>query len=292
MSTAVKLPDLDERSKLTPLEQRELQLAKKIERIDDIEAELNKGDSWAWIRQKFERAGRNYRWFKPREAKDSLVGTRYEVMGWLHCLFGEADTARTAWEICLEQQKKADEAEAQAARLVTQIEDDRKRFGLNEATRVEQIATLTAEVKRVEAQRDEHFSEIKRAQEIIDGQVVLNRENESKIAGLIVQVEEYDALHQTLSKILTNTANELHGGPLENGMWSWHDLAELAKALRESQKKAVAELAALRDGEMVLARYVVEHPHAAFGMGDEPHLQRGKMHKMAMRILGMAETKG
>jgi|ERR1700677_594825 len=90
-----------------------MRIAKAESRADKLSAELDKGDSWAWIRSKFEKAGRNYRWFKPREwtHRESLVGTRYEVMGWLHCLFGEADTARTAWEICIEQQKRAEDAE-------------------------------------------------------------------------------------------------------------------------------------------------------------------------------------
>jgi hypothetical protein len=90
-------------------------LATLEERKAELEKQLDAGDSWAWIRAKFENAGRNYRWFKPREwaNRDSLVGTRYEVMGWLHCIFGEADSARTYLEICLEQQKRADEAEAE-----------------------------------------------------------------------------------------------------------------------------------------------------------------------------------
>jgi hypothetical protein len=71
-----------------------------------------------------------------------------------------------------------------------------------------------------------------------------------RIAALKAQAEEDDALRLTLSKILTDTANELHGGPLENGLWSWHDLAELAKAMRERAERAEAELtAARRTGE-------------------------------------------
>lgn len=96
--------------------------------LDDIDAlraenerlnkELDAGDSWAWIRRKFEQAGRNYRWFKPRDRNtDPLVGTRYEVMGWLHCIFGEADSSRMYLEICLEQQKRADDAEEKVRQL-------------------------------------------------------------------------------------------------------------------------------------------------------------------------------
>jgi hypothetical protein len=83
-----------------------------------INKELDAGDSWAWIRAKFERSGDKYRWYKPRT--DELVGTRYEVMGWLHCLF--ADTDPTVFiDITLEHQKRTDEAEAENDALKAQV---------------------------------------------------------------------------------------------------------------------------------------------------------------------------
>jgi AcrR family transcriptional regulator len=78
------------------------------------------------------------------------------------------------------------------------------------------------------------------------------REALTQIAALTKQVEEAqesdeeDALRERMSKILTDTANELHGGPYKNGLWSWHDLAELAKALRERAEKSEEELAELK----------------------------------------------
>jgi hypothetical protein len=90
-----------------------------VQRRAEREGVMATGDSWAWIRAKFERSGDKYRWYKPRT--DELVGTRYEVMGWLHCLF--ADTDPTVFiDITLEHQKRTDEAEAENDALKAQIE--------------------------------------------------------------------------------------------------------------------------------------------------------------------------
>jgi hypothetical protein len=55
--------------------------------------------------------------------------------------------------------------------------------------------------------------------------------------------DEFADLHRLrdrLSDLLHATANALHGGPKENGLWSFHDLPELAtKAM-----KRIAELEA------------------------------------------------
>lgn len=73
-----------------------------------LNKELDAGDSWAWIRTKFEKCRTQFKWYTPRT--DSLVGTRYEVMGWLHVLFAHADP-KVYIDITLEHQKKADDAE-------------------------------------------------------------------------------------------------------------------------------------------------------------------------------------
>jgi hypothetical protein len=39
---------------------------------------------------------------------------------------------------------------------------------------------------------------------------------------------EEQALREKLSRILRETANALHGEPMRDGLWSWHDLADLA----------------------------------------------------------------
>lgn len=85
-------------------------IAKLEKRNAHLEKELDAGDSWAWIRAKFERGKDKFRWYKPRT--DSLLGTRYEVMGWLHCLFADADP-KVFIDITLEHQKRTDEAEAE-----------------------------------------------------------------------------------------------------------------------------------------------------------------------------------
>lgn len=58
--------------------------------------------------------------------------------------------------------------------------------------------------------------------------------------------EEEVALREKLTRILHDTANALHGGPLENGLWSFHDLADLATAHREALA-AVAWHAIVKD---------------------------------------------
>ena len=79
-----------------------------------LSAELDKGDSWAWIRSKMEKCRTQFKWYTPRT--DSLIGTRYEVMGWLHVLFAHADP-KVYIDITIEQQKKADDAEEELKRI-------------------------------------------------------------------------------------------------------------------------------------------------------------------------------
>ena len=84
-----------------------------------LSAELDKGDSWAWIRGKFEKCRTQFKWHTPRA--DSLAGTRYEVMGWLHVLFAHADP-QVYIDITIEHQKRTDEAEAKLAQIEQQWE--------------------------------------------------------------------------------------------------------------------------------------------------------------------------
>ena len=50
-----------------------------------------------------------------------------------------------------------------------------------------------------------------------------------EIERLRAEVDECDQLRERMADILHRTADALHGGPLENGLWSWHDLPELAE---------------------------------------------------------------
>lgn len=71
-------------------------------------------------------------------------------------------------------------------------------------------------------------------------------------------------------------------------------LTNLRAAFAESviaKDRVESELTSLREKATGLARYVVDHPHAAFGTGDEPHRQRGEMQKMAKCILGTTGEK-
>ena len=81
---------------------------------EKLSAELDKGDSWAWIRSKFEKCRTQFKWYTPRT--DSLIGTRYEVMGWLHVLFAHADP-KVYIDITMEHQKRTDEAEDELNRI-------------------------------------------------------------------------------------------------------------------------------------------------------------------------------
>lgn len=45
------------------------------------------------------------------------------------------------------------------------------------------------------------------------------------------ELSEDEVLRNRMSDILHATANALHGGPLENGLWSWHDLPDRAERL-------------------------------------------------------------
>lgn len=106
----------------------EAKIDKLEERNAQLEKELDAGDSWAWIRAKFEKSKDKFRWYKPRA--DGLIGTRYEVMGWLHCLFADADPT-VFIDITLEHQKRTDEAEAENKRLrelLSASEDYRKAY--------------------------------------------------------------------------------------------------------------------------------------------------------------------
>ena len=55
------------------------------------------------------------------------------------------------------------------------------------------------------------------------------------------ELDDLRALNERrLSNLLNDTANALHGGPKENGLWSFHDLPDLATKAMER----IAELEA------------------------------------------------
>jgi hypothetical protein len=57
-------------------------------------------------------------------------------------------------------------------------------------------------------------------------------EKRALVDQLQVEVEESDQLMRRSAYLLNGVANALHSGPLENGLWSWHDLPERAAAER------------------------------------------------------------
>lgn len=50
------------------------------------------------------------------------------------------------------------------------------------------------------------------------------------------EIQEDEELRERMAKILNETANALHGGPFKNGLWPWHDLAELAAQLLQDKE--------------------------------------------------------
>lgn len=66
-------------------------------------------------------------------------------------------------------------------------------------------------------------------------------ERDERIEELEAEVEESDEgddIRMRMAKNLTSIANALRGEPPELTTWSWHDLAEVASSLAESQRLA------------------------------------------------------
>jgi hypothetical protein len=76
-------------------------------------------DGWSWIRNKI--VGCVPELTLPQR-DDRLAGTPYEVMGWMHVLCSYAQSANKCYlSIAVEQQKRADEAEARIERLESNL---------------------------------------------------------------------------------------------------------------------------------------------------------------------------
>lgn len=56
-------------------------------------------------------------------------------------------------------------------------------------------------------------------------------------------MDDYDIeLMERMERLLTATANALHGGPHPGGLHSWHDLPELVEQLRKERDEARKEI--------------------------------------------------
>ena len=56
-------------------------------------------------------------------------------------------------------------------------------------------------------------------------------------------MNDYDnELMERMERLLTATANALHGGPHPGGLHSWHDLPELVEQLRKERDEARKEI--------------------------------------------------
>jgi hypothetical protein len=80
------------------------------------------------------------------------------------------------------------------------------------------------------------------------------------VAGMKRDLAESDALRDKMTVILRNTADALHGGPLDDGYWSWHDLPELATQLRAKSDHALDQLRVSEDSRSALLLYLRTHP--------------------------------
>jgi hypothetical protein len=83
-----------------------------------------------------------------------------------------------------------------------------------------------------------------------------------QIVELQMEVDDLVSLNHRLNDILDKTANALHGGPMDKGLWSFHDLPDLATALRSKLELAKTEVQAVLDN-------IPNAVHVREGAGDE-----------------------
>ena len=75
-------------------------------------------------------------------------------------------------------------------------------------------------------------------------------------------MDDYDIeLMERMDRILTATANALHGGPHPGGLHSWHDLPELVEKLRKERDEARRLLKAVVDMMRDNMAHDATHPH-------------------------------
>lgn len=84
-------------------------------------------------------------------------------------------------------------------------------------------------VQRLEAELDDPQGHLVLST-TVDGDLL--RDAIREIKRLSAYANDSDRLNDRMSDILHRTANALHGGPPKSGLWSWHDLPELAKEAR------------------------------------------------------------
>jgi hypothetical protein len=111
----------------------------------ELQQERESGDGWRWIREKFNACVPE---LTLPQREDSLAGTKYEVMGWMHVLCSYAQSANHCYlSIAVEQQKRAEEAEAANLALTARLAEV-------EAERNEAIAYAQKQNAEMEALSD------------------------------------------------------------------------------------------------------------------------------------------
>jgi hypothetical protein len=90
-----------------------------------------------------------------------------------------------------------------------------------------------AEIERLRIERDDLQVLLKGRTAEFQAEIERLR---AEVERLTAEAEEWDADTERhvarMAGLLHDTANAVHGGPLAGGMWSWHDLPDLASAER------------------------------------------------------------
>jgi hypothetical protein len=84
----------------------------------------------------------------------------------------------------------------------------------------------------------------------------------AELAELRVEEADTGALVTRQAEILNAVADALHGGPLQDGWWSHHDLADIALKMRAAVDMLLERSAATLAGLSVTVGEEVTDPHA------------------------------
>jgi hypothetical protein len=86
------------------------------------------------------------------------------------------------------------------------------------------------------------------------------------------ELDEYHARQVRQSDLLRATADALHGGPMKDGYWSWHDLPTIAKTFRGLLEE-IAEEAEAENDPPYTAGGLLDRLDSALEATDRPQLR-------------------
>ncbi len=108
------------------------------------------------------------------------------------------------------------------------------------------LSTGLAELFGVGCVRCEAADEIERLRDVLDIKECKVETLSNQIEQLQAELDDDDNLRSQMTIILHRVAVALHGEPLENGLWSWHDLPERAAAERALADQMAGALRAVK----------------------------------------------